>query len=156
MRKKIDRVVEVMLITILAIMLINVVWQVVSRYIIGVPSTVTDELSRYGLIWLGIMGGAYATGKNLHLAIDILPNSLNGRKKEVLEGFINAMIFLFSAIVMIIGGVKLTYVTYSLGQVSSSLGVQLGVIYAIVPISGLLICYYSIHNIYLIFSKKIS
>ncbi|GAA5038586.1 C4-dicarboxylate ABC transporter permease [Marivirga lumbricoides] len=156
MRQKVDKIVEVMLISILGIMLMNVVWQVVSRYVVGVPSTATDELSRYGLIWLGIMGGAYATGKGLHLAIDIVPNSLHGKKKELLDGFINTMIFLFSAIVMIVGGVKLTYVTYSLGQVSSSLGVQLGVIYAIVPISGLLICYYSMHNIYLIFSKKIS
>ncbi|PTB97037.1 TRAP transporter small permease [Marivirga lumbricoides] len=156
MRQKVDKIVEVMLISILGIMLMNVVWQVVSRYVIGVPSTATDELSRYGLIWLGIMGGAYATGKGLHLAIDIVPNSLHGKKKELLDGFINTMIFLFSAIVMIVGGVKLTYVTYSLGQVSSSLGVQLGIIYAIVPISGLLICYYSMHNIYLIFSKKIS
>lgn len=154
MRRKIDKIVEVILITILAIMLVNVVWQVVSRYLIGVPSTATDELSRYGLIWLGIMGGAYATGQGLHLAIDILPNSLKGRKKEILEGLINATIFLFSAIVMIMGGIKLTYLTYSLGQVSSSLGVQLGVIYAIVPISGLLICYYSVHNIYQVFFKK--
>ncbi len=154
MRRSLDKIVEILLISILAIMLVNVLWQVVSRYLIGVPSTATDELSRFGLIWLGILGGAYATGKGLHLAIDILPASLKGRKKDLLNAFINVMIFLFSAIVMIMGGAKLTFITFSLGQVSSSLGLQLGVIYAIVPICGLLICFYCLHNISLLLFKK--
>jgi TRAP-type C4-dicarboxylate transport system permease small subunit len=154
MRQKVDKIVEVALIAILAMMLLNVIWQVLSRYVLGAPSTITDELSRYGLIWLGMLGGAYGTGKGLHLAIDIFPNSLNDQKRKVLDNFINSLIFLFSSIVMIMGGLRLTYITFSLGQTSSSLGIQLSFIYAMVPISGILICYYSVHNIIQNSTKK--
>ncbi|WP_316931840.1 TRAP transporter small permease [Parabacteroides distasonis] len=47
-------------------------WQVLSRYILVSPSSVTDELAGYLLIWVGLLGAAYVSGKNEHLAIDLL------------------------------------------------------------------------------------
>lgn len=49
-----------------------VVWQVLSRYIIGKPSTVTDELARYLFMWVALIGAAYTTGLKRHLAIDLV------------------------------------------------------------------------------------
>jgi len=82
-RSKVDKILEVALITILSIMVLNVLWQVITRFIMGNPSSFTDELARYLMIWLGVLGAAYVSGKNMHVAIDILPQqfSLETQKK---------------------------------------------------------------------------
>ena len=53
MRTKLDRFLEIVLVGLIAIILINVVWQVITRYLFNAPSTVTEEISRFGLIWFG-------------------------------------------------------------------------------------------------------
>ena len=34
-----------------------------SRYILANPSSFTDELARYLMIWVGVLGAAYVAGK---------------------------------------------------------------------------------------------
>ena len=59
MQDKLNRILEIVLVTLLGIMVINVSWQVFSRYVLANPSSFTDELARYLMIWLGVMGTAY-------------------------------------------------------------------------------------------------
>ncbi len=116
LKKKIDNVVAVMLIIIMAIMVINVTWQVLSRYVFQSPSSYTDELSRYLLVWLGMLGAAYVAGKNEHLAIDLYPQKLYGEPKRRLMIFISLVIMAFVLPVMVLGGGNLVYITYVLQQ----------------------------------------
>ena len=69
-RHKINKVVEKLLIFIFGIMVINVIWQIFARHILINPSSFTDELARYSMIWLGILGAAYVSGRNEHVSID--------------------------------------------------------------------------------------
>jgi len=145
MKKYIDTILEKTLVFLLFIMLVAVVWQVFSRYIMQSPSTVTDELSSFSLIWLGILGAAYVTGQKLHLAIDLIPEAIVERKKKLFDGIVHFSVFLFSFAVMIIGGTRLCLLSFQFEQTSAALNIHLGIIYIIVPISGILICYYSLH-----------
>lgn len=146
-RSRLDKAVGFLLVVILGIMVLNVTWQVASRYVFQAPSSFTDELSRYLLIWLGMLGAAYVAGQNGHLAIDILPQKLKGRKKIRLQIFICIVILAFVLPVMILGGSNLVYITYVLGQKSATLQVPLAYVYAIIPLSGLLVAYYQIADI---------
>ena len=56
-------------------------------------------------------------------------------------------IIVFATLVFVIGGGRLVYLTIILDQRSSALGVPLGVVYAVIPISGLIIIAYSINDI---------
>lgn len=147
MRNKIDRILRNSVVTLMALMVINVLWQVASRYILGSPSVFTDELANFLLIWVGLLGAAYASGKNMHLAIDILPNKLEGKRQEQLRLLIALLIAFFAFVVMVIGGTRLVYLTLVLEQLSPTLQIPLGYIYMVVPVSGLLIVYYSISNL---------
>ncbi len=147
MRKLIDSILEKSLVVLMALMLIQVLWQVFSRYIIRIPSSFTDELSRFLLIWIGLLGASYATGKKMHLTIDLLPSMLKGKKKERLDLIINILVITFALFVMAIGGIRLVYITLTLGQTSSALEIPLGYIYSVIPLSGALIMFYSIMNI---------
>jgi len=121
-----------------------VIWQVLSRYVIGKPSTVTDELARYLFMWVALIGAAYTTGLKRHLAIDLLTMKLSGKKKAVNEIFIQFSIALFAAVVLVYGGTNLALNTLSVGQVTPALGIQMGYIYLCLPITGVLMIFYSV------------
>ncbi len=147
MRKQIDRLVRNTLVFLMGFMLFNVVWQVISRYIIGSPSTFTEELARYLLIWICLLGGAYAAGKKMHLSINLLPNKLSKEGRRKLSIFTFSIVILFALLVMVIGGGRLVQISYVLGQSSSALNIPLAYIYSVLPLSGLLIIYYKVFEI---------
>lgn len=143
LKNKIDFVLKWVLVFIMGTMTINVLWQVFTRFIMQNPSSYTEELARYMLIWLGILGAAYVAGQKMHLAIDLLSTKLTGAKKSYLEIFIQSAIFLFSLFVMLIGGIRLVQITLSLNQISAALQIPLGYVYSVLPISGALMMFYS-------------
>lgn len=147
LRKTIDKILANFLVIIMAVMVINVLWQVASRFIIGTPSSFTDELARYLMIWIGILGAAYVSGRNMHVAIDVLPRRFNVPIQQGLILMVRLLIILFCLVAMVIGGSRLVYITYVLGQNSPALQVPLAVVYAVIPISGMLIIYYKMSDI---------
>jgi TRAP-type C4-dicarboxylate transport system permease small subunit len=147
MRKKIDTVLGKTLVLIMSVMVINVLWQVFTRYVTGNPSSFTDELARYLMIWIGVLGAAYVSGQNLHVAIDILPLRQSKKTQKKLKVIVTILIILFVFFAFVIGGSRLVYISYVLGQQSPALQLPLAVVYLIIPISGLLIMYYKISDL---------
>ena len=147
-RKQIDKFLAVALIVTMTVLVIDVVWQVLARYIVKSPSSFTDELARYLLIWVGLLGSAYAMGKKKHLAIDILPSKLTGKPRIYLDNFISILIIAFASLVLVVGGIRLVYITLNLEQTSPALGIPLGYVYLVLPFSGLLIIFYALYDIF--------
>jgi len=142
-RRVVDRVLEWLLVAFMSLMVVNVLWQVVTRFLLRNPSSFTEEIARYLLVWVGVLGGAYAVGKRIHLAIDLLPSKLEGRGKALLGLFIEACVFVFAALVLVFGGSGLVWLTLDLGQTSAALQIPLGFVYLVLPLSGLLMMFYS-------------
>ena len=142
-RLTVDKVLEWIVISLMGANVMNVLWQVFTRFILRNPSSYTEELARYLLIWVGLMGASYAVSKRMHLAIDILTQRLAGRSKQISELFVQICIFLFAFFVMVIGGIRLVNITLTLDQVSAALQVKIGYVYLVVPFSGILIMFYS-------------
>ncbi|SHJ84165.1 TRAP transporter small permease [Maribacter aquivivus] len=147
MRNKIDSILGKTLVLIMSVMVINVLWQVFTRYVTGNPSSFTDELARYLMIWIGVLGAAYVSGRNLHVAIDILPLRQSKKTQKKLKVIVTTLIILFVFFAFVIGGSRLVYISYVLGQQSPALQLPLAVVYLIIPISGLLIMYYKISDL---------
>jgi TRAP-type C4-dicarboxylate transport system permease small subunit len=150
-RKAVDLILSRFVITVMAVLVLDVLWQVTSRYIMKEPSSWTDELAGFLLIWVGLFGAAYATGKKDHLAIDLLPRKLNPSRRKYLYLLINGLIGAFALIVLIIGGVRLVYISFKLNQISSALEIPVGYVYLVLPVSGLFILFYAVHD--MIFNK---
>ncbi len=147
LRSKIDSVLSKTLVLIMSVMVINVLWQVFTRYVTGDPSSFTDELARYLMIWIGVLGAAYVSGRNLHVAIDILPTRSSLKTQKKLKIIVTILVILFVLFAFVIGGSRLVYISYVLGQQSPALQLPLAVVYIIIPISGLLIMYYKISDL---------
>ncbi|MEM1358934.1 MAG: TRAP transporter small permease subunit, partial [Bacteroidota bacterium] len=103
--------------------------------------------ARFALIWLAVLGAAYLNGRGEHLSMDFLLNKLTPEKKKKRMQIIEGLMLLFALVVMVIGGGNLVFTTLDLGQTSPAMRLSLGYVYAIVPFSGLLIIFFSIHNI---------
>ncbi len=147
LRKLIDKILGRALVVIMSIMVVNVLWQVFTRYVTGDPSSFTDELARYLMIWIGILGAAYVAGKNLHVAIDILPSRASAKTQKKLRTIVTVLVILFVLVAFVIGGSRLVYISYLLGQQSPALQIPLAVVYMILPISGLLIIFYKVSDL---------
>lgn len=143
-RAQIDSVLEKILIIIMSLMVINVLWQVFSRYLLGDPSSFTDELARYLMIWVGVLGAAYVAGKGNHVAITYFTEKLSPSNFKKVQIIINITILGFAIFGMFIGGSRLVYITLVLEQLSPALKIPLGVVYSVIPISGVLITFYKI------------
>lgn len=145
--KKLNKILELTLVIIMSVLVIDVLWQVISRYILSSPSSFTDELAGFLLIWVGLLGAAYVAGRNEHLAIDILLQKSNPKRKIFLQKLIYSLVLVFALSVMVIGGGWLVYTRFVLDVRSAALQLPLGIVYSVLPLSGLLIVYYSIHNL---------
>ena len=140
-----DRALAWACVGLMGLSVVNVLWQVVTRFLLGSPSGFTDELARFLLIWLGMLGAAYAVGQRMHLAIDLLPRALEERPRAhaalgvVLQGAVLA----FALGVMVYGGGNLVRLVSLLGQRSAALGVSLGAVYSVLPVAGAAIALYT-------------
>lgn len=153
-RQRIDKTLEFFLVVLMGTLVVDVVWQVISRFIFKDPSSFTDELATFLLIWVGLAGAAYVKGKNEHLAIDILHTKLSPKNLNRMMIFINFLVITFSVSIMVIGGSWLVYTRFILGQLSASMQIPIGYVYMIVPISGLLMTYYAADDIKLLVNES--
>lgn len=144
MKEKVDKIIEKVLIALMSILVIDVLWQVLSRYILSSPSSFTDELAGFLLIWVGVLGAAYVTGKQEHLAIDLLIQKSTPKVQKKLMIVVNTLIALFAISVMIIGGSWLMITRFQLNVNSAALNLPLGYVYSVLPISGFVMFYYSV------------
>jgi TRAP-type C4-dicarboxylate transport system permease small subunit len=152
--KKLNKSLEILLIFIMSILVLDVLWQVISRYLLSSPSSFTDEMAGFLLIWVGLFGAAYVAGRNEHLAIDILLQKTRESRRKKLELGIQILIFFFAFTVMTIGGSWLVYTRFALNVRSAALELPLGYVYLVLPLSGILILYYSIFNIIRLYQTK--
>ncbi|MBI9071328.1 MAG: TRAP transporter small permease [Melioribacteraceae bacterium] len=146
-KSKVDKVIEYTLVVLMSLMVFNVLWQVFTRFVADDPSSFTDELARFLLIWLGLVGAGYVAGRNMHLAIDYFAGKMSHSIQKVINIFVNSVVFLFALIALVIGGISLVSLTLELEQTSAALQVPLGYVYLALPISGILIMFYSAVNI---------
>jgi len=138
----VDKALRGILIFLMGFLVVVVSWQVVSRYVLSSPSSYTEEIARFTLIWIGLLGAAHALRMRMHLGIDLLVNKLTGKAQSVVLMFSWLVSLSFAFFVMTVGGFYLVQLTLALEQTSAALGIKMGYVYLAIPLSGLLMCFY--------------
>jgi len=142
-KRVLDRSLEGLVMVVVAILVVDVLWQVFTRFILKDPSTWTEELAVFMLIWVSLLGAAVALGRGAHLGIDYFVGKLPVRARLGTEIFAFFCVAAFSLLVMLIGGIDLVRGTLELGQESSALRVKVGYVYLAIPISGFFLTLYA-------------
>ena len=142
-KKLLDKALELLAMIVMAVLVLDVLWQVFTRYVLKSPSTWTEELATFLLVWVALLGSAVALNRGAHLGIDYFVHKLDRVTQVYVEMFVFFCIATFSMTVMVLGGIDLVRTTLSLEQKSPALGWQMGYVYLSVPISGAFMVLYS-------------
>ncbi|MFB0516549.1 MAG: TRAP transporter small permease [Candidatus Neomarinimicrobiota bacterium] len=140
----ITRTLGIVLVILMSANVLDVTWQVCTRFILRDPSSFTEELAGFLLIWIGLLGASYAFYTRAHLGIDVLTARLVGVKKRVVEIGISLVVLLFALFILVIGGLRLVNLTFTLNQISPAMGIPMGYVYLVLPITGILMMFFSI------------
>lgn len=133
-------------------MVILTCWQVLTRYILKNPSTWSEELVGYLFAWMSLLGASIVTCERGHMNIPIIVEQFSETVQKALNCFGEIVAFLFSAVILVFGGVQIT--TLAMGQMTSSLGVPIGIFYIVLPLCGFLNMIYTVLNIVDILKKQ--
>lgn len=120
-------------------------WQVFTRYVLQDPSTWSEELVSYLFAWMSLLGASLVTSERGHMNIPIFVEKMKPAGQKALKVLGELVAFLFSAIILVYGGYEIT--TLAMGQMTSSLGVPIGVFYIVMPLCGILNMIYTAINI---------
>lgn len=141
---KLEYLLAAFLVVLMATMVIDVTWQVITRFILNDPSSYTEEVARFLLMWIGLLGAAYAYRKHSHLSLDLLMQNASVERQLWLIRIAQMASFLFAASAMVYGGIQLMILTLSPEQTTAATKMTMGYIYSCIPLSGLLICWFAL------------
>ena len=134
--KILDTVMRFLMAVAMAALVLGGTWQIVSRWILGNPSTFTDEFLRYMLIIASMLGSAYCFYRDEHLSLELVTDRVHGVAAVILQVFIELAILFFVCYVFIYGGWKLAA---NATNISSVMHIPMKYMYMIEPIAGVFI-----------------
>jgi len=143
-----NRIIDIVAILIMAALVVDVLWQVVSRYILENPSAWTEELAAFLLVWASMLGACIALRQKAHLGIDYFVEKFSRENRDIIRILVCLTIAAFSFLILILGGLQLVKATFVTNQLSPALGIKMGYVYLILPISGLLMTIYSLEQVW--------
>jgi len=153
-RDALYRSLEVVVMVLMAVLAVDVVWQVVTRMASSIPRDIiavnpsrwTDELAVLLMIWVALLGASVGFVKKSHLGVDYFVGKLPEKMRSVTEIIVFVLIGVFAATCMIYGGIL--FVSDNVKQLSPALNIPMSSVYAAVPISGFFFLLVSIESIY--------
>lgn len=134
------------------VMIVLTCWQVFTRYILGRPSSWSEELVSYLFAWMALLGASLVVGERGHMNIPLLAERGTPRFRTILSVFAEVVAALFAGVILVYGGIQIT--DLAMAQMTSSLGVPIGLFYIVLPLSGILNIVYCILNVVELLRKE--
>ena len=126
-------------------MVILTCWQVFTRYILKNPSSWSEEMVSYLFAWMSLFGATIVVGERGHMNIPIVVERMGQKGRMFFAIFAEIVALLFAGVILLYGGIQIT--NLAMGQMTSALGVPIGIFYVVLPVSGALNIIYTILNI---------
>jgi len=124
----------------LVAMLVVISMQIVFRVFFQ-ALTWSEEVARYLLVWITFMGASIAYKHGRHIAVTFLTDALPaGPRRLVRAATIGASMIFFAVVAYT--GVK--YMSLQSAQVSASLRISMGIVYAVIPFTSLTMLLYGL------------
>lgn len=145
-RKISDFLLSWLVIVLFAILTLDVLWGVFSRYVLGYQTRWTDELATTLMVWVSLLGAALVYGEKGHLGVDYFVGKLDPAAQRLVELVGHLLVLVFALTVMVYGGWLLVDRTLAADQILPSLGWKKGYCYCVVPLSGLFFAFYALEG----------
>ncbi|MBU3176037.1 TRAP transporter small permease [Clostridium estertheticum] len=148
---KIDKAIEYICMATLVILVCIVFYQVFTRYILGFTPRWSEETAVILMIWLGFITTAIGVKEGTHLSISALVNFFPKIAQKIIFYFDELAVMLFG-IILFIYGKDLTMST--MGSTLPATQLPSGVLYAVLPVAGVMIIFYTIIRILNLITDK--
>ena len=127
-------------------LVITVFLQVVSRYIFHNPLMWSEEVARFLLFWVALMGASLSVKTKRHFTIDFFtPEKIQNRTIKRIFQIIPHLCIMLFALVMIIVGYQ--YCQMGRFRVGPSSNINMRYIYMAIPIAGVTMMVYSLYHL---------
>lgn len=135
----INRIIGFFIALLLVVMSSLIFWQVFTRFVIGNSISYAEELSRFMMIWLALLGASYAFGRNTLISMDLILTFKN-TNLDIIQKIIRVFVQILSMLLAII----LLYYGWQLAQSLSNqyapaTGISMFWVTLSIPISSVLI-----------------
>ena len=130
-----------------ALLVFSVCWGVFTRYILRSQAEWTDELARFLLIWIALLGGAVAFGTKGHLGVDYFVGKLHPEGAKLMAIIGQIIVLIFAVSILLIGGSHVVHNTLAMQQTTPALGWKMGHVYLALPIAGIFVIIYTLENL---------
>lgn len=140
----VDQALRLVCVVLFALMVLLVLWQVFTRLVLNNPSQWSEDGARYMFIWLSFLGAAYVIGEKDDVVIDFIVRKMPAAVTKIVNTLAHLVVAFFGLWVLFWGGWGAS--TLSWGSDIPSLLISQGQVYLILPVSGLLIVFYSVLN----------
>lgn len=135
-------------IVLFAVLVVDVLWGVVSRFWPGiVPSDWTEELGIYLLAWVSLLGSALTYRDRGHLGLDYFLTLFDPAAQRFSAVIIELCVLVFAGFGLCYGGYRLVSDTLTSGQLTPVLQWKTGYMYLSVPISGVFFVAFAIEHL---------
>lgn len=128
------------------LLMVALVWQVFSRFVIHVPAIWTEEVGRYSFINMVLLGAAVGVKRNTHFGVTFILDALHGKAKDYYIRFVVNVFILFCAALLIYYGSIFT-LKFGLNRVSPTFLTPMAYAFAILPVSGAFTFCFALYNI---------
>ncbi|WP_410960476.1 TRAP transporter small permease subunit, partial [Salmonella sp. SAL4361] len=75
------------------------------------PSTLTEEMLRFLLVWVSILGMAFVAGQKQHISLTLLLDKVSPTIRGWWDIILQVIFIAFSIWVLIIGGLKISAIS---------------------------------------------
>ena len=131
----------------MAVLVLDVLLGVVSRYIVGKQVSWTEELACLLLVWSSFFGIALAFNSRAHLGIDLIVNMMENAPKKTAATIAHLVTLAFTVVAFLYGGCFLLHkAAFVTPNVMPALQIPDAVMYLPIPVCGLFILYFEICN----------
>lgn len=132
------RVLQVVLTVLIAVMIIPVTLQIASRFFDFIPRYIwTEEVARFCLMWLIMLGATIAVRDGTHFDVDVLPTPKTAQGRALARLSVHTAMFLVALIFI---GFGWRFAMFGYDQSSEMTGINMLSIHIAWPLAG--ICWF--------------
>lgn len=128
------RALQAVITLLIAVMIVPVTLQIASRFVDFIPRYIwTEEVARFCLIWLVMLGATIAVRDGAHFDVDVLPSPATARGKALAAMMVHVSVFLMGLIFVWYGW---SFAKFGAIQNSEMTGINMLTMYIAWPLAG--------------------
>ena len=135
------------LIVAVALLVLDVVWGVFTRYVMAEQAKWTEELARFLLVWVSMLGGAVAFGTKGHLGVDFFAGKFHPDARKLMAVTAHLIVLFFAVSIFLVGGGRVVADALAMQQMTPALGWKMGHVYLALPIAGVFMVLFTLENL---------